>query len=375
MNSRERFFNTMHFKPVDRLPFSEIALWEQTIDRWHGEGWPKDIHDGFWLWFDSDTFGQDHIHQLPVTTGMIPGFDPEILSEDERTITIRQADGRVTRALKEGSVRGMRMSMDTYLDFPVKTRADFLALKWRYDPASPRRYPPFWDDYACLLEHRTYPVQLPLLSTDCMGFYSCLRNWMGTEAACTVFHDDPAWAAEMMEFIADTMIAVCRRALETVQVDYFLWHEDYAFKTGPLLSPRIVRQFLAPHYRRVNDFIRSHGVDIIFLDSDGDPRLLIPLLLESGINGLLPLEAAAGQDPVALRKEYGHDLLLWGGIDKRELTRDRTAIDAELLRKVAPLLQDGGYIPTIDHSVPPDISYDNFMYYMERKRALLEGRF
>jgi uroporphyrinogen decarboxylase len=198
---------------------------------------------------------------------------------------------------------------------------------------------------------------------------------MGTEAACTLFHDEPAWAAEMVEFIADTMIAVCCRALETVQVDYFLWHEDYAFKTGPLLSPRIVKKFLAPHYRRVNDFVRSHGVDIIFLDSDGDPRLLIPLLLESGINGLLPLEAAASQDPVALRKEYGHDLLLWGGIDKRELTGDRKAIDAELLRKVEPFLQDGGYIPTIDHSVPPDISYDNFLYYMDRKLALLEGRF
>ncbi|NLF02886.1 MAG: hypothetical protein GX601_18135, partial [Anaerolineales bacterium] len=310
MNARERFLNTMHFKPVDRLPFTDIALWQQTIDRWHTEGWPRDVHGGAWLWYDDDRFGQDHISQLPVFTGMVPAFDPEVLEEDERTITMRNPDGRVTRALKEGTVRGQRMSMDTYLRFPVESREDFEAIKQRYNPDSPVRYPSFWDDYAHMLQGRTFPVQLPMLTTDCQGFYSCLRGWMGTERACTIFYDDAAWAEEMVEFIADTIIGVCRRALETVEVDYFLWHEDYAFKTGPLVSPRIVRKFLLPQYRRVNDFVRAHGVDIIFLDSDGDPRVLIPMLLESGINGILPLECAAGQDPLALRQEYGHDLLL-----------------------------------------------------------------
>jgi uroporphyrinogen decarboxylase len=305
---------------------------------------------------------------------LIPGFETEVLEEDERTMVMRHADGRVTRALKEGMVRGQRMSMDTYLRFPVESRDDFVAVKRRYNPDSPARYPAFWDDYAELLQERSYPVQVPLLTTDCQGFYSCLRNWMGTEAACTVFYDDPAWAEEMCEFIADTIIAVCRRVVESVDVDYFLWHEDYAFKTGPLLSPRIVRKFLLPQYRRVNDFMRAHGVDIIFIDTDGDPRVLIPLLLESGINGILPLECAAGQDPVALRKEYGHDLLLWGGIDKRALAQDRAAIERELLAKIPPLMADGGYIPTVDHAVPPDVPYDNFIYYMDLKLKILEGR-
>jgi uroporphyrinogen decarboxylase len=288
-------------------------------------------------------------------------------------MVMRLPDGRVTRALKEGLVRGQRMSMDTYLRFPVECRADFQAIKQRYNPESPARYPPFWDEYAASLQGRRYPVQLPMLTTDCEGFYSCLRNWMGTEAACTVFYDDPTWAGEMVEFIADTMIAVCQRALEAVEVDYFLWHEDYAYNAGPLLSPKIVKQFLVPQYRRVNDFVRAHGVDIIFLDTDGDPRVLIPLLLEAGINGLFPLECAAHQDPIALRREYGHDLLLWGGIDKREVAQDRAAIRQELLDKIPPFLEDGGYIPTIDHSVPPDVPYDNFLYYLDLKRSILEG--
>ena len=85
-----------------------------------------------------------------------------------------RAAQEVKRALKEGMVRGQRMSMDTYLRFPVETRTDFLEMKHRYNPDSPARYPAFWDDYAKLLQERSYPVQLPLLSTDCQGFYSGL---------------------------------------------------------------------------------------------------------------------------------------------------------------------------------------------------------
>ena len=375
MNARERFLNTMHFQPVDRLPFTEIALWEQTIDRWHDEGWPRDagMRDA-WLWYDNDCFGQDHFSFVDVRTGMFPGFDVETLGEDERTVTMRHANGRVTTALKEGTLRGQRMSMDTYLSFPVQDRADWEAIKARYDPASPARYPPFWEDYVRSMAGREFPVQLPVLSGDCQGFYSCLRNWMGTERACTIFYDDPAWAEEMVEFIADTIMAICRRALEDMDIDYFLWHEDYAYKAGPLVSPKILRKFLLPQYLRVNDFVRDHGVDIIFLDTDGDPRPLIPLLLQAGFNGLLPCECAAGQDPVALRQEYGHDLLLWGGIDKRALAEGRQAIRRELLAKLPPLVEDGGFIPTVDHSVPPDVSYESFLYYMDLKLSILEGR-
>jgi uroporphyrinogen decarboxylase len=80
-------------------------------------------------------------------------------------------------------------------------------------------------------------------------------------------------------------------------------------------------------------------------------------------------------DPLAVRKQYGHDLLLIGGIDKRVLAQDKRAIEAELYAKLPPLLEDGGYIPTVDHTVPPDVSYENFCYYMELKQKLLAGRY
>lgn len=103
---------------------------------------------------------------------------------------------------------------------------------------------------------------------------------------------------------------------------------------------------------------------------------MIPwLILIAAAPVLLGGEAgAAGMDVVRLRAEYGRDLALSGGIDKRELARDRKAIEREVTGKMGPLLQDGGYIPTVDHTVPPDVSYDSFMYYLELKCATAKGR-
>ena len=107
-----------------------------------------------------------------------------------------------------------------------------------------------------------------------------------------------------------------------------------------------------------------------WLDSDGNVEELIPLWLESGINGVYPMEVAAGMDVVKLRREYGKDLLMTGGIDKRVLARDRKAIDEELEAKI-PLAEQGGYIPHIDHAIPHDVPYENFAYYWERKKEWL----
>jgi len=75
-------------------------------------------------------------------------------------------------------------------------------------------------------------------------------------------------------------------------------------------------------------------------------------------------------DVVEVRREYGRDLRMWYGIDKRALASGPKAIDAELSR-VAPLVQAGGYIPGTDHSIPPDVSFANYCYYMEKLQAIL----
>jgi uroporphyrinogen decarboxylase len=268
------------------------------------------------------------------------------------------------QGMKDGS------SMPKYISFPVRTKGDFADIRRRYDAASPGRIPDHWDRVKRDAQTGLYPVWGPGIGS--IGLYSRMRIWMGTENACTVFYDDPPLANEMTDFIADFIVDVMKRALKEISIDLFLWFEDFSFKNGPLVSPWIFREFLLPRYKRVNDWLRERNIDLIMIDTDGDPRALIPLLLESGINCLCPLEQCKEEmSPVRIRGEYGRDLVLWGGIDKRALARDEKAIDDELYSKIPPLIEEGGFIPGLDHTAPPDIPYKNWLYYLEQKRKLL----
>jgi uroporphyrinogen decarboxylase len=94
------------------------------------------------------------------------------------------------------------------------------------------------------------------------------------------------------------------------------------------------------------------------------------LWIEAGINGVYPMEVAAGMDVAQLRREYGQHLLMTGGIDKRALARGRDAIDDELAKRM-PVAESGGYIPHLDHAIPHDVPYEAFVYYWKRKKEYL----
>lgn len=373
MTPRERFLALMEYRPLDRVPNHEVGVWAQTIDRWEAEG--LDIHDLHWDWFTGEAcFDMDPREYIPVNFGILPPFEEEVIEEDERYIVRRNGIGIVTRALKEGTVRGMRSSMDEYLAFPVRTPEDFRELKKRFIASHQARYPQQWENFQ--LPGWKQREHVLILGRNCstLGYYWRAREWLGTENLSYAWYDLPALMHEMMEFITDFTIAVARPVLEKITPDYLFINEDLAMKTGPLLSPRTYKTFIQPQLRRLIDFIKGMGVPYVIIDSDGNTEPLIAQMMDAGLDGLWPLERASQDtDPYFLRSKYGKSLRLWGAVDKRELTKDTAAIEAHL-RTFIPLIEEGGFIPTVDHLVPPDISLENFRYYMTRKQALLRGQ-
>jgi uroporphyrinogen decarboxylase len=119
------------------------------------------------------------------------------------------------------------------------------------------------------------------------------------------------------------------------------------------------------NYKKVTSFFRKNGINNIMVDTDGNFEVLIPLLIEGGINGFWPLEVSAGMDAIKIRKEYGNKLFLIGNIDKRALVFGKNAIEKEVNSKVPILKELGGYIPSLDHLVPPEIPYENFKHYVK----------
>jgi len=373
VTNRERFIGVMDCQSVDRVPNHELGVWPQTKRRWADEG--LDIHNLHWDWFTGEEyFGMDAREFIPLNYGMLPEFDQEIIERTTEYEIVRHPNGIITKALVAGTVNGARMSMDQYLSFPVREIGDFRELKKRYNAEDLGRYPPQWREIMLPRWRNRGHVLVLGRNGAVLGFYFRAREWMGTENVSLAWYEKPELMHEMMAFVADFTIETSRTLLEAIDTDYVVIHEDMAMKNGPLLSPDLYSMFIFPHMARLVGFLKNNGVRYVMVDSDGDCELLIPLLLEAGADGVWPLERAAGMDPVKLRAKFGKRLRMWGGVDKRVLAQDKKAID-DHLRALAPVVEQGGYIPSVDHLVPPDVPLASFCHYMERKKELLEGAF
>ena len=374
MTPKERFVKALKFESTDRVPCMEIAVWGHTRERWVQEGMPEEVNTGF-MYRGSEYFGLEGYETLQLdATSPRPARETKIIEDTDEYQVFVDGLGRTRRALKTGTVRGTRMSMDTYIDFAVKDLVSFEEYRQGYDARyDAERYPPDWEIVRAGLKHTTLPLTLlnPLGGT--FGYYSMLRNWMGTENLSYLFYDDPKLIEACLECLTEFAIRLLRKAAKEIKFDFYYIHEDMAGKGGPLMGPELFRKFILPHYKRFIGFLKSNGVDIVLVDTDGDHNVLIPTFLEAGVDGFGPIERAAGMDPVEIRKEYGKSVCMVGGVDKREIAKGPAAIDAELERSVRPIIDEGGFIPTIDHAVPPDVSLDDFKYYLDAKRGILEG--
>ncbi|MCL4401905.1 MAG: hypothetical protein M1436_04460 [Acidobacteria bacterium] len=357
MNDRERFHATMRYQARDRAPFHEFPwpTWPETEDLWRAEGYDPAKTD-----FGCDKWVLEYSWFFPT-----PPFDYRVIEEDDTYITFVDPQGIVMREFKHNPLS----SMPQFVRFPVESRADFRKFwKERMQPDLTARIGPDWREQ--LRKHKNRDYVLVVLADRWGGFFGSLRNLVGVERLCTLFYDDPAFVEEMMEADADFLIGMLGQMLEETDIDVFGFWEDMAYKAGPLIGPNLVKKFMVPRYRKVIDFARSRGVHFFCLDSDGDVNLLIRHWMDAGIDILYPWEVQAGMDATAVRKKYGRDLRLWAGMDKRALTQGKAAIDAEIARN-RWLIEDGGFVPMLDHSAPPDISYENYCYFMQQLRRNL----
>lgn len=231
---------------------------------------------------------------------------------------------------------------------------------------SPERYPDNWDEMVEGYKDRDYALGL-----NFSGFYGYPRGLLGLSGISIAYFERPEFVHALADFWADVLIGTLHRALDDVEFDFVQVWEDMAYKVGSLISPKMFREFMTPYYRRVTDFIRDHGVDVIICDCDGDTNDMVELFDEAGVNGLYPLERVAGTDPFAIREKYPNYLLL-GGINKIEISKGPDAIDAHL-EKIPELIAKGGFIPFTDHRVPADVTLANFIYYMKVKREIIGG--
>ncbi len=358
MTPRERFNNWMHFKDVDRIPNEEFGYWNETFPRWHREGMPEYVSDND----AADIFFQfDRRDFVPVTSFHFPMFEVQTLEETEEYKIVVDDWGIKCKIFTDGD-----STIPHYIDFPIKNRDDFKAFKNRLDPLTEGRFPENWNKLVENWKHRDYP-----LGANIGSLFGWLRNWMGFEGISYAVYDDPGLVLDMMDTVTELLVVLTKKIVSEVELDFVQFWEDMAFKNGPMISPKMFNEFMVPRYKKITSVFIDHGVDVIYVDCDGNINELVDLWMKAGIPGMFPLEIGCESDPVKLREKYGEQVLLLGGVDKKELAKGKSDIDRELSR-LEKTLKTGGFIPHVDHRCPPDVSYENYLYYLEQKKKMLE---
>lgn len=357
MTSRERFRRLYDFQPVDRpVRWDAVAFWAQTAAAWRAAGTlPR----------DADPMRHFGIEPRPGIsaglgfTSMALGGPPvtrRIVAEDAETRTWEDSLGNLRREVL------LDCSMPQFLRFPVESHADWLEkIRPRLDPAEH----PFGDWEAAADASRA--------SDDPWGFwivglYAFWRNFWGEEKLAYAFYDFPETLHDMARTWLRLHLECSPRVLDRACFDYVMFHEDMAFKNGPLIGPHLFDTFMAPYYRDLFAHLRGHGQTRFLLDSDGHNGPILDRFIELGMNGLFPFEAAAGYDVREVRRRYP-EFVIWGGIDKRVLNGTRDDIRREILDKVPEVWAGGGFIPSLDHACQP-CPQENFEYYLELLRGL-----
>lgn len=369
---RERFLQVALFKKTDKIPLWYVgSARPATLRSWIKQGLPKDADLAEYLGVKGCEVEAVNIVSYPqegfewrpdpnsINLGPKPAFEYRVIREDERHRVWVDSLGITQMGFQEDWKDGWSgFATRSWIDFPVKDREDFLKIKGRYDPTDHERYPADWDSIVRKYRERDY-----LLCMGIRGPFWWTRDMIGLKGIALGIYKNPQLIREIMDFCAEFQIQVLHRALDDLDVDFVILNEDMAYKNGPMIGPESVKEFMGPAYQEISKFFREHGVKVLVVDSDGNVEQLIPLWLKFGFNGIAPCEVAAGMDVVKLGKKYP-DLIMMGGIDKRELAKDKDSVKKEVDYRVPPLVRRGGYFPGVDHAVPADVPLENYKYFI-----------
>jgi hypothetical protein len=383
---RDCFLAAFRFQPCPRTPRWEFGYWGGTLQRWYQEGltgceqekharlpWAGWVSgSGIAVSLGADPYREHDVNRyfnldhgsvaLDMAYTVYPFFDEVILEETPEYIIRRLNDGVISKVLKP------EQGMPMWIDYPVHNRREWEQFKAdRLQPDLSPRIPADWENLLQNYRKRDYPL---CIGSGATGYFGTVRQFLGLEKTLTTFYDDPAWMHEMMDYLADFYVHLYDQALSQVKVDFAVHWEDMCYVGGPLISPRLFREFMLKPYQKLTALLRDHGVDIIFVDSDGDVHKLLDLFIEGGVTAMYPFEVQSHMDVAAIRQKYPR-LGLQGGIDKKAVAAGKDAIDRELEARL-PVILSNGYIPHIDHGIPPDVSWENFCYYRRKLDSMLD---
>lgn len=360
MTDRERFNNQMHYKPFDRLFNMEFGYWAENYKQWPIFVENNITNEGEANFF----FSFDAISYVGGNCWLSPSFPEKVIEETADKKIIMNGDGLLAEIPKDG-----HSTIPHFTKPSIVTPDDWKKCKEerlrRDDPARKVDVQRLREDHP---PTRNYP-----LGVWCGSMIGKIRDMLTFEGVAYAMYDYPEMIEDMVETVCVLVEDYLDQVLPHMDFDYAAGWEDICFKNGPIVSLDFFNNVVVPRYKRIGKRLKAAGVDIWYTDCDGDVRTLLPGFLDAGINCLFPYEVNSCVHPGKLLDQYGLDLRIMGGFDKLEMIKGKEAIKS-YMESLVPLVQRGGYIPFCDHRCPPDVTPENYLYYLDLKEQMFGAK-
>lgn len=360
MTPRERFRNQLSGKPFDRTFNMEFGYWEENFHEWD-----IFVKNNITSNAEADLFFNfDPIKVITTNLWLDPPFPEEVVEIRDGLKIVRDRDGVLAEVPLDG-----HDTIPHYIGSSVTTPDDWKRVKEeRMRRDSPGRFP---DIEQLKKQHpadRDYP-----LGIWCGSMIGCIRDMLTFEGLAYACYDYPDMVEDMVETCCQLAEDALDRLLDEFDFDYASGWEDICFKNGPIVTVDFFTNVVAPRYARISKKLKAHGIDVWYIDCDGDVRPILKAFLDNGVNALFPFEVMGCTHPGRLLDEHP-ELKIFGGVDKLQLVAGKEATK-KYLESLVPYVERGNCIPFCDHRCPPDVTPENYLYYLELKRKLFGNGF
>jgi uroporphyrinogen decarboxylase len=370
MNSRERILATLNHEEPDRIPFDLGGTVATGIHKTAYRALRNYLNLP-----EVEIRTEDIIQQLAVVDEDLA----ERLGTSCRNVAPRSSaiynlalrdEGEYTAYTDEWGI-DWRMPKDLgfYYDMASHPLAEAESLdevkKFTWpDPTDPHRFEGL-GERARAAQEQDKVVILGGLCAGVTEMHSWLRGYINYYVD---FHLQPKLSEYLMDKVVELKIAYWERALAEAgeYVDVITEADDMSGQDRLLISPDTYRQMIKPRHTYLFEQIKKMAPNVkIFFHSCGAIRPLIGDLIETGIDILNPVQkSAVGMELPELKKEFGDDLVFWGGgVDTQNVFSSGTLqrVRDDVRESIEALAPGGGFVFGTVHNTQPNVPPENFM--------------
>jgi len=360
----ERMNKALRHEEPDRVPVGEF-FWGSFLKRWRRElGLPD----------DTDPYQYYDLDWIVTTPNMDPHIKPfETLRETNEEVVVRTGFGGVVR-------KRFDLPMPEAVSWETDTIEKLEAFEFD-PPDDPRRFfeggdnqiagvgdgfarnsPPWLDTVKSL--RKDYALYGSMIETSV-----CLTRMIGQMNTLMWVGEYPERLGQQILRIGDFYYQCCKAEIEAAEglLDGMVIWGDVAYSANMFFAPEYWRTYFRPGVEKMIALCHRHSLPVIY-HGCGNVKAILPDFIEMKLDAYNPLEAKAGLDVVALRRQYGHSIAFCGNgnIQVWEAGQEE-ALRREVLRKLNAA-KGGGYILQSDHSVPDNVAPATYDYVVQLAR-------